>query len=137
MISKPTAFHLNITNYEKTISGINGQHCGNCVCVGFNIFVFTCVLAGLCFSSSQTACSSNTSVCGSSKFISDPFEIHDRGCIAEADCANTTGSVLNVNYTITRYCCNTDLCNGVASIHLPLTTALCAALVAVWSQWSL
>lgn len=68
-------------------------------------------------------------------FSGDLLKIHERGCISNNGCVNQTGSVLNVNYTITRYCCDTDLCNGATSTQLPLTAALSAALVAVWSQW--
>lgn len=71
------------------------------------------------------------------EFTSDLLDIHAEGCIEESACRNETGQILTVNFTITRTCCSTDLCNGAAPIQMPLTAALCAALVAVWSQWSL
>ncbi|TMS18305.1 hypothetical protein E3U43_010631 [Larimichthys crocea] len=36
-----------------------------------------------------------------------------------------SGSILTVNYTLTMHCCNTDQCNGAASVQLSLTAALC------------
>lgn len=70
------------------------------------------------------------------EFSADMLPIYEGGCIEAPACQNETNlSVLSVNYNITRHCCSTDLCNGAAAIRLPLTAALGAALVAVWSQW--
>uniref|UniRef100_A0A8C2ZCT5 UPAR/Ly6 domain-containing protein n=1 Tax=Cyclopterus lumpus TaxID=8103 RepID=A0A8C2ZCT5_CYCLU len=71
------------------------------------------------------------------EFSADMLDIHERGCIEESGCKNSYGHILTVNYTVTRTCCSNSLCNGAASIQLPLTAALGSALVAVWSHWGL
>ncbi|XP_029023770.1 sperm acrosome membrane-associated protein 4 [Betta splendens] len=92
-----------------------------------------------CFKKTEVNCSDPHDICfkGVAKIHGDLSSIHARGCIQPSDCRNDTVPILNVNYTITRHCCSTDLCNGAASTQLPLATALCGALVAVWSQWGL
>ncbi|XP_070703196.1 sperm acrosome membrane-associated protein 4-like [Pempheris klunzingeri] len=94
---------------------------------------------GICLGDTPVNCSNKQDRCYSAvaKFTSELTEIHDKGCIASGDCHNQTGSILSVNYTITRSCCSTNLCNGATSIPLPLSAALGAALVALWSQWGL
>ncbi|TKS88386.1 hypothetical protein D9C73_023184 [Collichthys lucidus] len=100
----------------------------------------TCDVAvlGLCISDTPVKCTAKQKTCYSAvaTFTSGLMPIHARGCM-EDTCKNTTGSILTVNYTLTMHCCNSDLCNGAAAVQLPLTAALCAALVAVWSQWAL
>ncbi|KAJ4927741.1 hypothetical protein JOQ06_015543 [Pogonophryne albipinna] len=71
------------------------------------------------------------------KFSADLLDIHERGCIERSKCSNSSGSILNVKYTITETCCSNNLCNAAAAPPLPLTAALAAALVVVWSQWGL
>ncbi|XP_010779087.1 prostate stem cell antigen-like [Notothenia coriiceps] len=71
------------------------------------------------------------------KFSSDLLDIHERGCTERSKCINSSGSILNVKYTITETCCSNNLCNAAAAPPLTLTAALAAALVAVWSQWGL
>ncbi|KAK2830559.1 hypothetical protein Q5P01_018490 [Channa striata] len=92
-----------------------------------------------CLKKAQVNCTGTQNTCYTAvaNFSADFLTIYDRGCIAESECKNQTGSVLNVNYTITRRCCNTNLCNAASPLQLPLTAALCAALVAFWSQWIL
>lgn len=64
--------------------------------------------------------------------------IESRGCIASHLCNHTeSGNVLTLGYTMTKTCCNKDLCNGAASVQLPLAAALGGALVAIWTTWSL
>ncbi|KAK2920929.1 lymphocyte antigen-6, epidermis [Channa argus] len=92
-----------------------------------------------CFEKTHVNCTGNQTMCYSAvaKFSADFLNIYDRGCIEESNCKNQTGSILNVNYTVTKRCCTTDLCNAASPLLLPLTAALCAALVALWSQWVL
>lgn len=66
---------------------------------------------------------------------SDLPSIYASGCMEPEGCLNSTGSVLTAAYRIDMTCCSTDLCNGAASIRLPVTAALAAALVALWSTW--
>uniref|UniRef100_A0A3Q0RBF4 Uncharacterized protein n=1 Tax=Amphilophus citrinellus TaxID=61819 RepID=A0A3Q0RBF4_AMPCI len=64
--------------------------------------------------------------------------LHNRGCLSSSLCNQTvSGSLLGANYTITRDCCYTDLCNGASSVQLPLTAALGTALAASLSPWAL
>uniref|UniRef100_A0A3P8S358 UPAR/Ly6 domain-containing protein n=1 Tax=Amphiprion percula TaxID=161767 RepID=A0A3P8S358_AMPPE len=82
---------------------------------------------------SASACAQMTTC--NHEFSADLLSVHARGCIAAAACTNQTGSILTLNYSITRTCCSTNLCNGAAPAQLPLSAGLCAALVAVWSQF--
>ncbi|XP_071356410.1 protein Bouncer-like [Trachinotus anak] len=101
---------------------------------------YTCDVAvlGYCLHEEPVNCTKNQKTCYSAvaKFSADLLDIHERGCIEDNKCNNESGTILSVNYTITRTCCNTNLCNGATTIQLPMTAALCAALVAVWSQWA-
>ncbi|XP_008289767.1 sperm acrosome membrane-associated protein 4-like [Stegastes partitus] len=94
-------------------------------------------ILGYCVATKPVNCSAEQNECysGVAKFSADLLDIHARGCIAPSACKNETASILSVTYTITRTCCSTNLCNGAASSQLPLPAALCAALVAVWSQF--
>ncbi|XP_028285653.1 lymphocyte antigen 6 complex locus protein G6d-like [Parambassis ranga] len=68
------------------------------------------------------------------------LDIKDKGCLKEAECNKTSQSSLSIGstnatvYTITRTCCNTDLCNaapglpGATGLSLVLST-LCALFV--------
>ncbi|KAM6904144.1 uncharacterized protein PEZ65_018853 [Lycodopsis pacificus] len=71
------------------------------------------------------------------KFSGDLLDVHEGGCVEQSGCEDSNGTILTVNYTITKTCCCNNLCNGAASIQLPLAAALGAALVAGWSQWGL
>nr|XP_020453386.1 prostate stem cell antigen-like isoform X2 [Monopterus albus] len=97
------------------------------------------VLLGACLGKSSINCTEDQKSCftAHAKFSPDLLDIHDRGCIEDTKCKNSTGTILNFNYVINMTCCNKDLCNGATSIQMPLATALCAALVAMWSQWGL
>ncbi|XP_030596178.1 sperm acrosome membrane-associated protein 4-like [Archocentrus centrarchus] len=96
-------------------------------------------VVGYCLRTVPVNCTESQTDCYTAvaKFSGDLLRIHERGCIEQEACKNETGSILSLNYTITRTCCSTNLCNGAASIQAGLTAALCAALVAVWSQWIL
>ncbi|XP_035847516.1 CD59A glycoprotein-like [Sander lucioperca] len=96
-------------------------------------------ILGTCLFKASVNCTKTQDRCltAVAKFSADLLDIHERGCIENSNCVNDNGTILNVNYTITRTCCSTSLCNGAASIQLPLTAALGAALVAVWNQWAL
>ncbi|XP_040909290.1 prostate stem cell antigen-like isoform X2 [Toxotes jaculatrix] len=102
---------------------------------------YTCSLGilGSCLREAPVNCTTSQNRCFAAvaKFSADLLDIHERGCIEDTACKNDTGLILNVRYNITRTCCSTNLCNGAASTQLPLTAALFAALVAVWSQWAL
>ncbi|XP_078146668.1 uncharacterized protein LOC144542929 [Centroberyx gerrardi] len=96
-------------------------------------------IAGKClFSSTETCGESETNCyCGNLAFnVSGLLSLQTRGCLASASCNQTeTGSLLTAGYTVSKTCCSTDRCNGASSIRLPLTAAVGAALLAVWSSW--
>ncbi|XP_054874181.1 sperm acrosome membrane-associated protein 4-like isoform X1 [Amphiprion ocellaris] len=94
-------------------------------------------ILGYCAGTTPVTCTGNQNRCysGIAKFSADLLNVHARGCIAAAACTNQTGSILTLNYSITRTCCSTNLCNEAAPAQLPLSAGLCAALVAVWSQF--
>ncbi|XP_036949946.1 sperm acrosome membrane-associated protein 4-like [Acanthopagrus latus] len=103
---------------------------------------YTCDVSilGSCTGTTAVNCSKSDNMCfsGVLSFSADRLPIYDKGCIMASACKNVTNEpILNINYTIIRHCCNTDLCNGVAPVQLPATAALGAALVALWSQWVL
>ncbi|XP_028255168.1 protein Bouncer-like [Parambassis ranga] len=91
-----------------------------------------------CFKQAPVNCTKTQDRCYTAvaKFSADLLDIHAKGCTEASLCKNETGSILSVNYTITRTCCSKNLCNRATAIQLPLTAAVCAALVAVWSQGS-
>uniref|UniRef100_A0A3Q3F932 Uncharacterized protein n=1 Tax=Labrus bergylta TaxID=56723 RepID=A0A3Q3F932_9LABR len=62
-----------------------------------------------------------------------------RGCLDSDLCGKTlTGSILGAGYTTSFQCCTTDLCNAAGSLQLPLTVALCAAMLSsLWGIWDL
>ncbi|XP_078146680.1 uncharacterized protein LOC144542932 [Centroberyx gerrardi] len=95
-------------------------------------------LFGACFKESTVNCSKAQTNCyvGEAKFnVTELLSLYARGCIEPAACVNQTGIILTTSYSVTRTCCSSDRCNGASSIQLPLTAALGAAMVAVWSTW--
>ncbi|XP_029298691.1 urokinase plasminogen activator surface receptor-like [Cottoperca gobio] len=96
-------------------------------------------ILGYCLVQEAVNCTKTQDKCyvAVAKFSSDLLDIHERGCTNSSGCDNSRGSILNVNYTISRTCCNSTLCNTAAGPELPLTAALAASLLAVWSQWGL
>ncbi|KAF0024354.1 hypothetical protein F2P81_023156 [Scophthalmus maximus] len=98
-------------------------------------------IAGECLFGSTETCSDTQPNCywGNLAFnVSGLMSLQTRGCLASRLCNQTESSVLlTAGCTVTRTCCSTDRCNGASSIRLPPSAALAAALVAVWSNWSL
>ncbi|TNN61857.1 hypothetical protein EYF80_027974 [Liparis tanakae] len=97
--------------------------------------------ADKCLYRSTETCSDDQPNCYRGKLafnISQFMTLQTEGCMNSTLCNKTkTGSLLTAGYTVTRTCCSTDRCNGATSIQLPLTAAVSAALLAVWSTWSL
>ncbi|XP_062386072.1 lymphocyte antigen-6, epidermis [Sardina pilchardus] len=95
-------------------------------------------LLGKCLLSSEKTCSGSEDRCytGKAEFnITGAVTFETSGCLVNTSCVKSTGSVLGVGYTVTRTCCSTDLCNAATSGHLPVTTAIGAALmVSVWAS---
>lgn len=111
---------------------------GNCLtCRQCTVGVF-----GSCFFPSDVTCANSTESCyrGEAQFnATGSFTLHNRGCLDSDLCGVTlTGSIIGAAYTSTFSCCTTDLCNGATSVQLPLTVALCAALLSsLWGSWEL
>ncbi|CAI5691121.1 unnamed protein product [Oreochromis niloticus] len=97
---------------------------------------------GTCFLSNDVTCNNSTQSCykGDTQFnATGALKLHTRGCLDSDLCGvSLTGSILGAAYSSTFQCCTTDLCNGATSIQLPLTVALCAALLSsLWSFWEM
>uniref|UniRef100_A0AAQ5Y1S9 UPAR/Ly6 domain-containing protein n=1 Tax=Amphiprion ocellaris TaxID=80972 RepID=A0AAQ5Y1S9_AMPOC len=68
-----------------------------------------------------------------------PLSLHTRGCLDSDLCGATlTGTILGAGYTSSFVCCNTTLCNGATTVQLPLTVALCTAILSsMWGFWEM
>ncbi|XP_027023699.1 lymphocyte antigen-6, epidermis [Tachysurus fulvidraco] len=101
-------------------------------------------LVGICLSPSTTTCTTNTSVCTTSKasFPSISFFVGftSLNCLESAQCNVTTnGTILGATYNVAQTCCNTDKCNtlqsGASYVQVSITAVLSTALLAcVWGQ---
>ncbi|XP_037330796.2 prostate stem cell antigen-like [Pungitius pungitius] len=110
----------------------------------FSLFVaveplscYTCDvnILGYCLREAPVNCTTAQDRCVTAvaKFSGHILDIHERGCIENSTCDDSSGTVLTVKYNITRTCCSTSLCNGAGSPRRPLAAALAASLVAAWS----
>ncbi|XP_035537304.1 ly-6/neurotoxin-like protein 1 isoform X1 [Morone saxatilis] len=99
-------------------------------------------LLGTCLSGSNVTCNSAAESCftGEIQFNSTgKLTLHTRGCLDSNLCGKTlTGSIGGAGYTSSFQCCTTELCNGATSVQLPLTVALCVAILSsLWGMWEL
>ena len=63
------------------------------------------------------------------------LKLHSRGCLDTDLCGKTTAAtILGAGVTSSFSCCQTDLCNRASSVHVSVTVALSAALLAWWNQ---
>lgn len=96
---------------------------------------------GKCLLSGSKVCSESEPNCHSSQLALNRTRVmvmESAGCVASHLCNQTeSGSIFTIGYTVTKACCTTDFCNGASSAQLPLAAALSAALVAIWTAWSL
>ncbi|XP_074543375.1 protein Bouncer-like [Halichoeres trimaculatus] len=97
---------------------------------------------GACFFGNDISCDIATASCfrGEAQFnATGSLSLHIRGCLDSDLCGKTlTGSLLGAGYTTSFQCCTTDLCNGAASVQLPLMAILCAAILSsLWGTWEL
>nr|XP_061839370.1 lymphocyte antigen 6B-like [Nerophis lumbriciformis] len=98
-------------------------------------------LLGICLSSTEVECSTNTSQCftGRATFAISSVGFNTQGCIEAVNCNMTTNNtLLGVTYNVRVDCCNTDRCNPVQTSAAPSTkmafgTAVGVALLA--SMW--
>ncbi|KAM9497206.1 uncharacterized protein Hap1MRO34_003376 [Clarias gariepinus] len=103
-------------------------------------------LIGVCLFPTSTTCTTNTSVCTTSKAsfsgVSGFLGFGSQGCIESSKCNTTSGTILGATYTVTQTCCSTNTCNpvtvstsGASYVQLSLTGVLSATLLAcVWGQ---
>ncbi|XP_060916182.1 protein Bouncer-like [Labrus mixtus] len=97
---------------------------------------------GSCLFGSDVTCNNATESChrGEAQFnATGSLTLQIRGCLDSDLCGKTlTGSILGAGYTTSFQCCTTDLCNAAGSLQLPLTVALCAAILSsLWGTWDL
>ncbi|XP_024863676.1 ly-6/neurotoxin-like protein 1 [Kryptolebias marmoratus] len=97
---------------------------------------------GICLFGSDVTCMNSTHTCynGEAQFnATGSLKLQTSGCLDSDLCGRTlTGSILTAAYTSSFTCCDTDLCNGAASVQLSLTAALCAAVLSsLWGFWEL
>eukprot|EP00064_Thunnus_orientalis_P020580 superscaffoldBa00005732_g20719 len=100
-------------------------------------------LVGICISTSEETCSTNTSVCftGKATFpsLSSFSGFNTQGCREPSGCNMTSNStLLGVTYETKIDCCSTDKCNpvqvsGAPSTKMTLTVAAGVAVLA--SMW--
>ncbi|KAM9339922.1 protein Bouncer-like [Symphorus nematophorus] len=114
---------------------IAAAQCLNCQQCSIGIF-------GSCLFGSEVTCNNATESCfrGEAQFnATGALSLHIRGCVDSDLCEKTlTGSLLGAGYTSSFRCCTTDLCNGATAVQLPLTVALCAAVLSsLWGLWEL
>ncbi|XP_070703081.1 sperm acrosome membrane-associated protein 4-like [Pempheris klunzingeri] len=114
---------------------IAAAQCLNCRQCHLGIF-------GTCLFGSDVTCNNATESCfrGEAQFnATGSITLHIRGCLDSDLCEKTlTGSLLGAAYTSSFTCCTTNLCNGATSVQLPLTVALCAAILSsLWATWEL
>ncbi|XP_031722463.1 sperm acrosome membrane-associated protein 4-like [Anarrhichthys ocellatus] len=93
---------------------------------------------GTCLFGSDVQCNNSTESCfrGEAQFnATGTLTLHSRGCLDSDLCGKTlTGNLLGAAYTSSFQCCTTNLCNGVTSVQLSLTVALCAAVLSFVMQ---
>ncbi|XP_072226346.1 lymphocyte antigen-6, epidermis [Leuresthes tenuis] len=99
-------------------------------------------LLGTCLISGEVTCNNATESCysGEAQFNGTGIlKLLTRGCLDRDLCNKTlTGSLVGAGYTSTFSCCEMNLCNGATSVQLPLTVALCAAVLSsLWGFWGL
>ncbi|KAM3596001.1 uncharacterized protein V6R79_006730 [Siganus canaliculatus] len=99
-------------------------------------------ILGACFFGSDITCDNATQSCftGEAQFnATGALTLHIRGCLDNDVCnATITGTILGAGYNSRFQCCGTNLCNGASSVQLPLTVALCAAVLSsLWGMWEL
>ena len=114
---------------------IAAAECLNCRQCPVGIF-------GTCLLGSEVTCNNATESCyrGEAQFnATGTITLHTRGCLDSDLCGKTlTGTILGAAYTSSFTCCTTTLCNGATSVQLPLTVALCAAILSsLWGTWEL
>ncbi|KAK7124608.1 hypothetical protein R3I94_018852 [Phoxinus phoxinus] len=94
---------------------------------------------GKCLFSSKVDCTVNQTNCFTAKAefnVTGFLSLSTSGCTS--DCNTTTGTILGAGYTVNKFCCATDTCNGASSVQLSMAGALSAALLAsIWSGYML
>uniref|UniRef100_A0A671WYM5 UPAR/Ly6 domain-containing protein n=1 Tax=Sparus aurata TaxID=8175 RepID=A0A671WYM5_SPAAU len=96
-------------------------------------------LAGKCrYKSTETCSDSETNSFNNTRLRI--LNMESGGCLNSTNlCGRTlSGSLLGAGYTSSFRCCTTNLCNGATSVQLPLTVAICAAILSsLWGMWEM
>lgn len=108
---------------------------GLCFAVGQALQCYKCKLGFFNFCiTSKTTCEVGER-CFSGEGASGELKIKKKGCLKEADCNKTEDVNFPTDsttiYSMTKTCCNTDLCN--AAPGLPGASALSLAVVTIFS----
>ncbi|XP_067282302.1 lymphocyte antigen-6, epidermis [Pseudorasbora parva] len=94
---------------------------------------------GKCFFNSKVDCTGSMTNCYTAKAefnVSDFLSLSTSGCTS--DCNNSSGAILGAGYSVTKFCCTTDLCNGASAVQLSMAGALSTALLtSIWSSYML
>ncbi|XP_077051690.1 lymphocyte antigen-6, epidermis [Siphateles boraxobius] len=92
---------------------------------------------GKCFLNNKVECQASQNNCFTAKAefnVTGFLSLSTSGCTS--DCNTTSGTILGAGYTVNKFCCATDLCNGASAVQLSMAGALSTALLAsIWSSY--
>lgn len=106
---------------------------GLCVAIGQALVCYKCDIGfgRLCITTQQTCSSGQLCFSGVGKAVGF-LDIKTKGCLDTVNCNKTESTTFGSNntvYSLTKTCCNTDLCN--AAPGMPGTSSLTLALTAI------
>uniref|UniRef100_A0A8C7PIB8 UPAR/Ly6 domain-containing protein n=1 Tax=Oncorhynchus mykiss TaxID=8022 RepID=A0A8C7PIB8_ONCMY len=88
-----------------------------------------------CLFPTNMVCDNSTLNCYTGEASKEACTPKTRGCLDTDLCGKTTAAtILGAGVTSSFSCCQTDLCNRASSVHVSVTVALSAALLAWWNQ---
>ncbi|XP_053302086.1 prostate stem cell antigen-like [Pleuronectes platessa] len=109
---------------------------GFCIAIGQALQCYKCKIGawGVCITTKTHCAAGEQCFSGAGTAVAGVMDIIQKGCLAKVKCNTITDKgVLNIAnatlYTITKTCCDTDLCNGAPG--LPGASGLSLALATV------